>query len=97
MDSEITDTEHGGEHSRSKSGATGDGFVLVEGGGKGHSREDGLDLGANSGDTGAPTDEFNGIDLFEGKARILKNLGKGSGYTIEDAGDESLVLLPRHL
>ena len=57
VDGEIMDTEHGGGRCRGKDGATGNG---VEGGGKGYSGEDGLDLGTNSGDTSASTDELDG-------------------------------------
>lgn len=95
VDSEITNAEHGREHSAGEGGAAGDGFILVEGGGKGFSGEDGLNLCANSGDTSAPADELDGIDLFESEASILQDMGEGVGYTIEDASDEGLVFLPR--
>jgi len=95
VDSKITDTENGGEHSTCEGGTAGDGFILVESGRKELSGEDGLDLGANSGDTSASTNEFDSIDLLEGETSVLENVGEGTGYTIKDTGDEGLVLFPR--
>jgi hypothetical protein len=70
---------------------------LVEGGGKDLSREDGLYLGTDGGNTSASTDELNGVNLLEAEAGILENLQERSGYTVEDRGDEGFVLLSRQL
>ena len=97
MDGEITNTENRGERSTGESGTTGDGFILVEDGGNDLSGEDGLDLGADGGGTGASTNEFNGINLLEVRPESWRTWAMGMGIRSRTPAMRVSYSSPHHL
>ena len=94
---EVADAEDGGEHGAGECGATGDGLVLVEGGGEGFAGEDLFDAFANGGHAGDAADELDGVNVIEGDAGLGEGALEGCGDAVEDVGDEGLELFAGEL